>query len=227
MRHGAIQQTLFLIEYPGNYRRAPVFPLSMPFHLIAERLGAHGLCVWPNFLTAASLKVTRNDLGRLQRSGAFARASTGQGEGRAIQPLRRDDTFWLNRESSNAVQAKLWEKLDSLKAALNRRLFLGLNHFEGHYASYPAGGFYRRHRDAFRQDDARIVSLVLYLNQDWVPAHGGRLRVYEKNSHTDIDPVGGTLVCFLSRETEHEVLESHAPRLSFTGWFKSNAALLP
>ena len=63
---------------------------------------------------------------------------------------------------------------------------------------------------------------MLYLNRDWKPEDGGRLRIYGETSHTDIDPVGGTLVCFMSRESEHEVLESFAGRCSFTGWFKVN-----
>lgn len=55
-------------------------------------------------------------------------------------------------------------------------------------------------------------------------ADGGRLRVYGGGSHVDVDPGGGTLVCFLSEEKEHEVLPSHAPRISFAGWFKRAAA---
>jgi SM-20-related protein len=46
------------------------------------------------------------------------------------------------------------------------------------------------------------------------------LRVYDATSHTDVSPVGGTLACFLSRESEHEVLESHGERFSVAGWFK-------
>ena len=142
--------------------------------------------------------------------------------------VRKDEIYWLERlgpvADSSAVQAMLWQKLDSLKQALNRSLYLGLTDFEGHYAIYPEGGFYRRHIDCFNNDNARVVSLILYLNPDWRPEHGGKLRIHERTDPAgsiDVDPVGGTLACFLSRETEHEVLESHQPRRSFTGWFLS------
>ncbi len=126
----------------------------------------------------------------------------------------------------------LWRRFDLLKAAFNRTLFLGLTDFEGHYAAYPEGGFYERHKDGFRRDSARVVSFVLYLNRDWKPADGGRLRVYTKGqsggeSHVDVDPIGGTMVCFLSGESEHEVLLNHRPRFSLTGWFNRREGLAP
>ena len=116
----------------------------------------------------------------------------------------------------------LWIQLDSLKQALNRTLFLGLVAFEGHYALYERGGFYVKHRDSFAQDDARVVSLILYLNSDWKAADGGKLRIYRSDSWVDVEPVGGTLVCFFSQESEHQVLRSHASRISLAGWFKQS-----
>ena len=37
-----------------------------------------------------------------------------------------------------------------MKQRLNRALFLGLFEFEGHFALYPEGAFYRTHYDSFR-----------------------------------------------------------------------------
>ena len=54
--------------------------------------------------------------------------------------------------------------MDSLREALNRGLFLGLEDFECHFALYPPGAFYRKHVDRFRDDDRRMVSAVIYLN---------------------------------------------------------------
>ena len=148
-------------------------------------------------------------------------AGTGQGREHDTGGLiRRDRIHWLDRDAPNAAQTAIWDKLDVLKQALNRTLFLGLQVFEGHYAAYPAGGFYKRHLDCFRANDDRMVSLIVYLNHDWIAADGGRLRVYDSDSHTDVDPVGGTMSCFMSRESEHEVMESHRDRFSIAGWFK-------
>ena len=189
---------------------------------IATQLGEAGLCVCPDFLPRAEVEALRDDLERLQVGQFFRRAGVGQGsELRQIDSIRRDEICWLNREEANGTQEGLWRKLDDLKVAFNRTLFLGLNNFEGHYAYYPPGGFYRRHRDAFRGDSGRIVSLIIYLNAGWLPSHGGQLRVYDRSSFRDIEPKEGTLVCFLSQDIEHEVLPAIEPRMSFTGWFRA------
>ena len=200
--------------------------IKMTPEMVAEQLGRTGLCICPGFLSQKALCETRADLDAIQSAGGFYRAGTGKGVRKKVNDLvRRDEIHWLDRVLGNPVQSGLWEKLDSLKQALNRTLYLGLADFEGHYAVYPEGGFYRRHLDCFRKDDARKVSLVLYLNQDWKPSHGGQLRIYSSSdsrdgSHVDVDPVGGTMVCFMSRESEHEVRLNYRPRFSFTGWFK-------
>lgn len=192
---------------------------------IAKTLGEKGFCVSPGFLSPKLLADSLADLSAIRDLGRFQRAGIGQGAARRTRPqIRNDETFWLERERANATQTRMWRKIDLLKAAFNRTLFLGLRDFEGHYAVYSEGGFYERHRDSFRQDSARMVSFVLYLNSDWKPSDGGRLRIFMQQgsgdeTHVDIDPIGGTLVCFLSRELEHEVLVSHRPRFSLTGWF--------
>lgn len=188
---------------------------------IALLLGGAGLAVCPNFLGAFDLAGLRLDLARLQREEKFHRAGVGHGaELHGGGDIRRDEICWLNPESGVAAQHELWEKMRALKEAFNQTLFLGLTEFEGHYASYPAGGFYQRHRDSFREDGDRMVSVVIYLNEVRKKSDGGQLRVFQNESHTDIEPTGGTLVCFLSKEMEHEVLPSLNSRISFTGWFK-------
>jgi SM-20-related protein len=102
---------------------------------------------------------------------------------------------------------------------------MGLTKFSGHYANYPIGGFYKRHLDCFQNNNSRLLSVILYLNPNWTTADGGKLRIYNQVSHVDISPIAGTLVCFLSRESEHEVLLNNAIRQSFTGWFTNEALL--
>lgn len=199
---------------------------AMTSKAIAGRLAETGLCVFPNFLSARRLLSAADDLDRIRAGGQFHDAGIGRRKNLSLDArIRNDSTFWLEREQQNPIQAVLWRKLDLLKSAINRSLFLGLDDFEGHYAVYREGGFYGRHKDCFRGDSGRIISFVLYLNRAWKPADGGRLRVYAAGlggaeSHTDVDPVGGTMVCFLSGESEHEVLLSHRERFSFSGWFK-------
>ena len=116
-----------------------------------------------------------------------------------------------------------------MREALNRRLLLGMIELEAHYALYPPGAAYARHRDRFRDDDARVLSTVLYLNADWREEDGGALRLYlggdAKNPHLDIYPNAGTLVLFLSAEFDHEVLPATRERLSVAGWFRRSPTI--
>ena len=117
--------------------------------------------------------------------------------------------------------------MDELRIDLNRALLLGLEDLEAHYALYPAGARYARHRDRFHDDDARVLSSVLYLNPDWRANDGGALRLHlgadAQNPHMDIYPTLGTLVLFLSAELEHEVLPASRERLSIAGWFRNRS----
>ena len=104
---------------------------------------------------------------------------------------------------------------------MNRRLFLGIDEVEAHYAAYPVGAFYARHRDRFRDSDARVVSVVTYLNPDWSDKDGGALRIVLDDGDIDIVPDTGSIV-FLS-ELEHEVLPAARERFSIAAWMRRRA----
>lgn len=192
---------------------------------IAAELGKSGFCICPYFLSPQMLISAREDLIEIQADGGFKRAGVGHGTAQEVRDqVRSDHIYWLERSRANEVQTNLWAEFDLLKIAFNRTLYLGLTDFQTHYANYPAGGFYKKHIDSFSKDNSRMVSLVLYLNENWQANHGGELRIYNNNPaslnpHQDVNPIGGTLVCFLSQDFEHEVLISHTGRLSLTGWF--------
>ncbi len=191
--------------------------------VIAQALLTSGRCIVPDFLDAATVQLLRADSQDLQLAKRFIQAGIGKGKTHVKNDqIRKDSISWLDEGGANATQAHLFTKLAALKLALNRELLLGISSFEGHYAFYSAGGFYKRHLDSFRSDDSRIVTVVLYLNDDWKIADGGMLRLYTDPASLDVSPTGGTLACFLSRELEHEVLVSHKSRLTFTGWFKTS-----
>jgi SM-20-related protein len=89
---------------------------------------------------------------------------------------------------------------------------------------YPAGAIYARHRDRFRDDDARVISCVLYLNEGWQASDGGALRIHmPEGGWRDVIPLAGTLVVFLSERFVHEVLAATRSRLALTGWFRRRA----
>lgn len=187
---------------------------------LADALSASGACriaAWPDPALREGL---RRDLLRLQASGALARAGVGRGGGHALRAdIRTDATLWLDDPRCGEPARAFLARMDALRTALNRSLFLGLAECEAHYAAYPPGGGYARHRDRFRDSDARVVSWVSYLNDDdWGPGDGGALRLYLRDDAVDLSPAGGS-VCFMS-ELEHEVLLSTRERLSIACWMR-------
>ncbi|WP_460456503.1 2OG-Fe(II) oxygenase [Arenimonas alkanexedens] len=154
------------------------------------------------------------------KAGRLVPAATGRTDGRQFVGLRGDATLWLDDPACGPAAQSLVAALDRLRADLNRRLLLGLDTVEAHFAHYPPGAGYARHRDRFRSDDARVISLVLYLNPDWPEAAGGQLRLHLPEGPVDVAPRLGTVVVFLSAEVEHEVLPADRPRYSVAAWLR-------
>jgi SM-20-related protein len=184
---------------------------------LAERGWSQQNIFLPNALTAELAAECR----RRSAEGELAPAAVGRGPAQEIREgIRGDHIQWLEEGESEPCDRYL-QLMDSLREALNRSLFLGLEEFECHFALYPPGAFYRKHVDRFRDDDRRMVSTVLYLNDAWLPDDGGHLRMYlEGGREYDVLPTGGCLVVFLSGEMPHEVLPARRDRLSLTGWFR-------
>ncbi len=147
-------------------------------------------------------------------------ASTGRDRGVRLAGLRGDDTLWLDDPACGPAAGALLLALDGLRSGLNERLTLGLASVEAHFAHYPVGAGYARHVDGFQRDDARVLSLVLYLNRDWPADGGGALRLHLPEGPHDIAPRQGTLALFLSAGVEHEVMPAAQPRFSVAAWFR-------
>lgn len=184
---------------------------------IADALRVHGACRLPAFPDPAATLALRADLLRLR--AMLVPAAVGHGAGRSLhQAVRGDATLWLDDPRTGPAAADYLAALDALRIALNRRLFLGADEVEAHYAAYAPGARYARHRDRFRDSDARVLSFVSYLNPDWGEEDGGALRLWLEPGALDIAPRTGS-VCFLS-ELEHEVLPSARERCSIAAWMR-------
>jgi SM-20-related protein len=189
------------------------------FTSAAQALAADGWYVLPQLLEPEQIRALREECAALDAAGAFRRARTGLE--RTASALRTDRTHWLDPAALTAPQRAFAERMRALRLALNRHLMLGLVDCEAHYAVYPAGGGYARHRDCARYSEARVVSAVLYLNDDWQAQQGGALRLYlADGAHQDIQPVAGALALFLSAQFEHEVLPPTRPRMSIACWLR-------
>jgi len=158
--------------------------------------------------------------------GEFQRAGVGRGAGLAVhEDIRRDHILWLVPGEATQEQQRYLDKLERLRLALNQRFFLGLFEFEGHFAVYPQGAFYKAHLDRHAGTRGRIVTVILYLNPNWQPGDGGELKLWttigdKTGAFVLIEPRMGTLVCFLSEDFWHEVLPARKTRMSITGWFR-------
>lgn len=197
---------------------SPDHPL---LHPLVDDLAERGWSQQNLFLPQALTLALAAECRKRAATGELVPAGVGRGQAQEVREgIRGDHIQWLEPGQSLACDQYL-ALMDSVRLALNRGLFLGLDEYESHFALYPPGAFYRKHIDRFRDDDRRVVSAALYLNQAWLPAHGGQLRLYLKDGHEhDVAPLAGTLVAFLSGEMPHEVLPAHHERLSLTGWFR-------
>lgn len=188
---------------------------------IVDDLAACGWSQQNIFLPEALTLELAAECRRRATEGELAPAAVGRGPTQEVREgIRGDHIQWLEPGQAEPCDRYL-AVMESLREALNRGLFLGLEDFESHFALYPPGAFYRRHVDRFRDDDRRTVSAVIYLNQEWEPEQGGQLRMFlAQEVEHDVLPVGGCLVVFLSGELPHEVLPATRDRLSVTGWFR-------
>lgn len=194
---------------------------------LIDNLATRGWAACPGYIPPALCARLLSALDAQARAGALAQAGIGrEGGPRSAPQVRTDRTLWL--ADSDPAAADFLALMEGLRADLNRALFLGLFDYEAHYALYAAGGFYKKHRDAFAGQKNRIVSTVAYLTPDWTEADAGHLVLYdpadEDREQARILPAAGTLAVFLSEQIPHEVLPPARPRASIAGWFRCNGS---
>jgi SM-20-related protein len=199
---------------------------------LAQGLSDHG---WMSFditpwLGTELLRSLQDEIIVLDQNNALKSAGIGRGsEPVRDRSVRRDKIAWL--QGTTSPQLALFDFLENLRVGLNQRLFLGLKHFEAHYATYHRGDFYKAHVDSFQGRASRIVSLVLYLNDHWLPTDGGALQIYSRENESEASglvlPEAGRVALFMSEEIRHEVLEAHRTRYSLSCWLRQDEIALP
>lgn len=189
---------------------------------LVDALAGPGWCVAPGFLGAEETAALRAECLDAHAAGRFHAAGIGHGRGSIRSEIRGDQVLWIEEDQAGAALRAVLDRLEALRQAVNQTLFLGLFDVELHFAAYPPGAGYQRHLDRFRDDDRRSLTVILYLNEDWIREDGGLLRFWPDadGQPVDIVPAGGTLVTFLSDRFWHEVLPARRERLSLTGWFR-------
>ncbi|WP_266172161.1 2OG-Fe(II) oxygenase [Dyella subtropica] len=192
---------------------------SHEFDMATNTLATDGWCVVSNLLSLAQTQALATECMAMHDAQLLTPARVGAD--RTATRLRGDSTCWFLPEALSEPQQAFADRIDVLRIALNRDLLLGLVDSESHYAVYEPGAAYARHLDRLRDNDARVVSAVFYLNDAWQDAEGGALRLYlTDQSHRDVYPRAGTLLLFLSSQFEHEVLPATRDRMSIACWMR-------
>jgi SM-20-related protein len=197
--------------------------MPAPGDALIDGLAARGYAVVHEAVPSGVVAGLRERAKSLDRAGAFAAAGVGRaGERVQRSDIRGDRIAWVGDacDAGDASERAADQWLDALRVRCNRELMLGLEDVEAHYAIYPPGARYARHRDRFRDDDARVLSCVLYLNDGWTADDGGALRLYVDDEAIEVTPQGGTFVAFLAADFEHEVLPARRERVAYTGWLR-------
>ncbi|OIO68770.1 MAG: 2OG-Fe(II) oxygenase [Zetaproteobacteria bacterium CG12_big_fil_rev_8_21_14_0_65_55_1124] len=203
----------------------PVQDDQANFNAVVNALAGQGWCVIPDFMPPEQWQPLAAEAKQLYAAGEFRLARVGHGDAAKVRPdVRTDRVRWIDPLEATPLQQAYLERMEALRLFINGELSTGLFDFEGHFALYPKGCFYRRHLDRFADAKHRAVSCIQYLNEDWKPEDGGNLRIYlpdgkGKETYTDIQPIGGSAVIFLSDQFHHMVMPSKRERLSLTGWF--------
>ncbi len=214
--------------FPVGDRKVSSCPTNppTPYKKTVDDIRSVGWCVIPGFLGAeVAADLSRESL-EAWEEGEFRRAGVGRGKGLVIrEDVRTDHVMWLREEEMTGCQRSYLARLEELRMELNGSLYLGLFDFEGHFAVYPEGGFYKPHLDRHRETLDRLVTVILYLNPDWKPGDGGELKLWttpgdKEGAFITVEPRMGTLVCFLAGDFWHEVLPARKTRASITGWFR-------
>ena len=201
---------------------------TLKIEQLLEGIANDGYAIIEHFLPPETIVTLGNEAKKLQEIGEMHRAGTGQnGTATADGSIRGDFIHWLEETTISPAQQEYLQRMEELRTSLNQSFYLGLFELESHFAIYPPGAVYRKHLDQFQGNLHRQVSCVLYLNQHWQHEDGGQLRLYldgeNPTPYLDIEPVGGTMVAFLSGRFWHEVLPAKRERMSLTGWFRTRS----
>ena len=171
-----------------------------------------------NFLSVALSGHLVDNINALYAQDLLLSAGTGNSKLVTHNKLvRSDKIYWLDRAHDNLSENLFFDLMDRFVIHLNSSCYAGITGYEFHYTLYEKGSFYKRHLDNFKQNGTRAFSMIMYLNSE---VEGGELRIYQGNNWQDITPNAGKSVFFKSNELEHEVLVTHLPRMSITGWLK-------
>lgn len=196
-------------------------PLENSFDTLIDTFIADKVGISDHFISKSLSSHLQKHLISLTNDDLMVAAGTGNAA-LVLQDtaVRGDKIHWLDRKHENIYENAFFDLMDDFVVYLNRTCYTGINDYEFHYTLYEEGRFYKKHLDQFSNNSSRKYSMIIYLNENWILADGGQLRIHHENSLQDISPNSCKGVFFNSNETEHEVMVTNKSRMSITGWLK-------
>jgi len=140
-------------------------------------LEGRGFFVLENFLEDGYCNRLIQDFDRRRELGEFQDAGVGA-SAEVQKKIRQSELIWLDPEDPPDAFGQLLSFIEELQSRLNQQYYMGLKDWEAFYSVYRPGSYYRRHIDNFRGKNRRIITFILYLNQNWEKQKGGQLRIY-------------------------------------------------
>lgn len=198
----------------------------LPINPLLDQLCTEKFTIIDNFLLEEEYAALLQFIPLLDKNVAFREAHIGtQRSMTRNTTIRSDKTLWIDDAlEKNPVMQPYLNAIHTLIRIFNQHLFTNLNCWEGHFAIYKPGDFYRKHVDQFQTNKDRKISCLYYLNDSWEIEHGGELVLYNESDEllSRILPKGNRFVCFRS-ELPHEVLPCFLRnRYSISAWLKSS-----
>ena len=188
-----------------------------------EELAVNDFVVIDNFLPQQILSEVENYFNSVEQEHLLNPAKIGAANHETRQAeIRTDFIYWIQQEDSSLKGFKAM--IDELIAEINEYLFLSIKDSEFHVAKYEKGGFYQPHFDRFAKNSNRLITFLVYLNENWQEQDGGQLKIYGEEVATIVKPIYNRAVLFKSDIVLHEVLRSEAERRSLTGWLLNSPA---
>ena len=192
------------------------------FAVLIDSFIEHKVGIANNFITTELAGQLKQNLKDLYQKKVMLAGGTGNQIVLHNKLVRSDVIYWLDREHNNVHENDFLDLIDRFVLFLNVSCYTGITGYEFHYTLYEKGSFYKKHIDQFQKNGSRAFSMVIYLNEDWKALDGGELCIYHQDGLQHISPMNGKSVFFKSSELAHEVLITHQPRMSITGWLKTN-----
>ncbi|MBM6550330.1 2OG-Fe(II) oxygenase [Marinomonas ostreistagni] len=203
------------------------FTSDTPFDQVVSDIREKGWSVTDGFFSPALIDALMADVEELDNAYMHQAGVGRKTDHQVALDRRRDYIRWIDPETP--ARTVFLDAMRDLRVEFNRRLILGLWDYEAHFARYEEGAFYEKHLDAFKGKSNRVLSTVLYLNEDWQSDDGGELILFDEHDHNQAvgqyAPLKGRLAVFLSEAFPHEVLKAKRTRHSIAGWFRVNNSI--